>query len=174
MDEKKYTLADIETLRSRSDVSYEEAVILLDKYSGDVTRALIELEKRGAVQKGIRVSFDGKVADTLKDWWHRGLSVRLLIARADRTLIDLPVVLWILALVLGWRLVVVGAVIALIAGCKVELVRPAAKAAEKTAESEPEAEPEPAVSEPGTDGGAPAPVDAEAKEADDGYHTIVI
>ena len=43
MDEKKYSLEDIETLRARSDVSYEEAVFLLDKYDGDITRALIEL-----------------------------------------------------------------------------------------------------------------------------------
>ena len=40
MDEKKYTLDDIETLRSKTGVGYEEAVALLEKYDGDIARAL--------------------------------------------------------------------------------------------------------------------------------------
>ena len=173
MEDKKYTLEDIETLRQRSDVSYEEAVALLEKYSGDVTRALIELEKRGAVQKGIRVNLDGKAADTLKTLWDRGLSARLTISKDDRALVDLPVVLWLLALALGWRFVVVAAVIALVTGCKVELKRTAPAASPKTAESPAasEAAPEP---EPAPEDAAPAPVQAEATETDDGYHSITI
>ena len=35
---KNYTLEDVETLRAKSGVSYEEAVSLLDKYDGDLAR----------------------------------------------------------------------------------------------------------------------------------------
>ena len=57
MDDKKYTLEDVETLRAKTGVSYEEAVTLLDKYDGDMARALIELEKRGRwAARGTRAS----------------------------------------------------------------------------------------------------------------------
>ena len=46
---RNYSLEDVETLRSKANISYEEAVSLLDKYDGDLARALIELEKRGQV-----------------------------------------------------------------------------------------------------------------------------
>ncbi len=42
-----YTIEDIELLRQKSGLSYQEAVALLDYHSGSVTRALIDLEKHG-------------------------------------------------------------------------------------------------------------------------------
>lgn len=42
-------LENIEYLRERSDVSYEEAMELLEKYDGNVMRSLVELEKQGRV-----------------------------------------------------------------------------------------------------------------------------
>lgn len=42
-------LANIEYLRERADVSYEEAERLLDRYDGNVLRALVELEHQGRV-----------------------------------------------------------------------------------------------------------------------------
>lgn len=40
-------LRNIDALRERADISYEEALELLEKNDGDVTRALIELENQG-------------------------------------------------------------------------------------------------------------------------------
>ena len=42
-----YTIDDIELLRQKSGLSYQEAVALLDYHSGSVARALIDLEKDG-------------------------------------------------------------------------------------------------------------------------------
>ena len=42
-----YTIEDIELLRQKSGLSYQEAVALLDYHSGSVARALIDLEKHG-------------------------------------------------------------------------------------------------------------------------------
>ena len=44
---RNYSVEDVETLRQKSGVSYEEAIRLLDKYDGDLASALIELEKSG-------------------------------------------------------------------------------------------------------------------------------
>lgn len=42
-----YTIEDIEMLREKSGLSYQEAVALLDYHSGSLARALIDLEKSG-------------------------------------------------------------------------------------------------------------------------------
>ena len=42
-----YTIEDIELLRQKSGLSYQEAVALLDYHNGSIARALIDLEKHG-------------------------------------------------------------------------------------------------------------------------------
>lgn len=44
-----YTIEDIEFIRKKSGVSYQEAVALLDYHNGNVTRALIDLERNGRI-----------------------------------------------------------------------------------------------------------------------------
>ena len=46
-----YTIEDIELLRKRSGLSYQEAVALLDYHSGSLARALIDLEKHGRLRE---------------------------------------------------------------------------------------------------------------------------
>ncbi len=43
------TLRNIEYLREKADVSYEEAANLLEKFDGNVMRVLVELERQGRV-----------------------------------------------------------------------------------------------------------------------------
>ena len=45
-----YTIEDIEILRQKSGISYQEAVALLDYHSGSLARALIDLEKHGKLK----------------------------------------------------------------------------------------------------------------------------
>lgn len=45
------TLRNIEYLREKADVSYEEAADLLDRYDGNVMRVLVELERQGRIYK---------------------------------------------------------------------------------------------------------------------------
>ena len=40
---EQYTIEDIEMLRSKSNLSYQEAVALLDYHNGSLARALIDL-----------------------------------------------------------------------------------------------------------------------------------
>lgn len=44
------TFEKVEYLRNKADISYEEAVQLLERYDGDLTRALIELERSGRIR----------------------------------------------------------------------------------------------------------------------------
>lgn len=162
MDEKKYTLNDVEALRAKTGIGYEEAVSLLDKYDGDMTRALIELEKRGQLgEGGIKINVNGNAADLLRKYWRKGCDTRLVVERDGKTLINLSVMFMILALLLGWRLVVAAAILALLLGCRVKLVR---AGAEEAAPAEPE---KPAAE-------APEQETEKEEKKDDGFNTITI
>ena len=45
-----YNIKHIEYLRQKANLTYEQAVALLDRNDGDIGRALIELEKSGALK----------------------------------------------------------------------------------------------------------------------------
>ena len=163
MDDKKYTLEDVEKLRAKTGISYEEAVSLLDKYDGDMARALIELEKRGQLgDKGIKINVNGNAADIFSKLWRQGCDTRLIVERDGERLVNLSVLFMVLALLLGWRLIVVAAILALALGCRVKLVRPDAAETAASAEAP-----------------APAPETApeeqkEEEKKDDGFNSITI
>ena len=45
-----YTIEDIETIRKKSGISYQEAVALLDYHNGNLAMALVDLEKNGRLK----------------------------------------------------------------------------------------------------------------------------
>lgn len=122
---RNYSLEDVETLRAKAGVSYEDAVSLLEKYDGDVARALIELEKRGQLGKESQgEKFDLESAcEWIRNMWHKGLITRLVIERKGELLINLPLLIVILMLLLGPYAVLCAAVITLISGCSISLRR---------------------------------------------------
>ncbi len=61
----QYTIEDIEILRQKSGISYEEAVNLLEYHNGSLARALVDMEKNGRIKK------DGSTASTSA---HKGSS----------------------------------------------------------------------------------------------------
>ena len=46
-----YTIEDVELLRRKSGMTYQEAVALLEYHNGDLARALIDLEKSGRLKE---------------------------------------------------------------------------------------------------------------------------
>lgn len=118
---RNYTLEDVETLRNKAGVSYEEAVSLLDKYDGDVARALIELEKRGqlgASPKTTRFNLD-ETAAWCKKMWRKGMNTRVIVERKGETLMNLSVLFLVLMLILGPYAFIAAVVLMLISGCSV-------------------------------------------------------
>ena len=145
-------------------MGYEEAVALLEKYDGDIARALVELEKSGKLNRdGLFSSANrGKAEDFLSRWWRAGCETRVIVERKGETLINLSALFMILALILGWKLIIAAAVLALILGCHVRVRLPEAlkKAGPEAPQPELEAE--------------KAEADEEKKDDQDGYHTITI
>ena len=46
-----YTIEDVELLRRKGGMTYQEAVALLEYHNGDMARALIDLEKHGRLKE---------------------------------------------------------------------------------------------------------------------------
>lgn len=157
---RNYSLEDVETLRTKASISYEDAVALLDKYDGDLARALIELEKRGQLsggEKGTKLNMDD-VVSRIKALWHKGLTTRVVVERKGVQLINLSVSFLLLMTLLGVYAMVCALILSLVSGCSISLK----KTVEETVTVE-----EPIVQA--------APVQTEAKQNDsDDYHGITI
>ena len=54
-----YTIEDIEILRQKSGISYQEAVALLDYHNGSLARALIDLEKNDRLKEDTNTEKEG-------------------------------------------------------------------------------------------------------------------
>jgi len=46
----KYTVEQIDYLREKASITYEEALETLERYEGDLTRCLVDLERRGRIK----------------------------------------------------------------------------------------------------------------------------
>lgn len=164
---RNYTLEDVETLRSKAGVSYEDAVSLLDKYDGDVARALIELEKRGQLNQSAqsRKFTLEEGCEWLKAMWRKGMTTRVLVERKGERLINLSVLFLVLMLILGPYAVIAALVLMLISSCNVSILTEDKK--EQTilrGDDEKEEEPSAADIEPAITPDEPA---AEKKDDDD-------
>ncbi len=120
---RNYSLEDIETLRAKAGISYEDAVALLEKYDGDVARALIELEKRGQIGKeaqSTKFNMDDAVS-WVRAMWNKGMNTRVIIERKGATLLNLPVLILLLLLIAGPYAMVCALILTLVTGCSVSI-----------------------------------------------------
>lgn len=142
--DRKYTLDDVEMLRRKAGIGYEEAVRLLEKYDGDIAKALVELEKSGGMNSA---SASAQMsAERFGEWartmWHRGLATRIIISRKDEQLLNLPVLIVLALVLLGRYAAVLAVVLMLACSCRVSVKRQGAAQADAGAEREPADEPD--------------------------------
>lgn len=126
-----YTIEDIELIRRKSGISYQEAVALLDYHNGNVARALIDLERNGRIKPEQETSSS---ATSKEHGGHRrngGLSAlasklyrfRLKVRKGDTVILNLSMLFSILAVLVSPHLVIAGAIIALILGYRISFDR---------------------------------------------------
>lgn len=125
-----YTIEDIELIRRKSGISYQEAVALLDYHNGNVARALVDLERNGRIQEGnaeppkkeghIYASVNGKpvTKSTVMDLVHKCFRARIKLRREDTPILNVSALFALLALLISPHLVIIGAIIALVLGYK--------------------------------------------------------
>lgn len=110
------TLEQIDELRKRVNVSYEEAKKTLEKNDGDLIKSIIELEKK----KGRKDERKGSFTNAA----NRLLALKLSIKNRDgNTLLNVPLVLVVLTFLMSFWTVIVLLVMALLTSCKINVYR---------------------------------------------------
>ncbi len=112
----KVTLEQIDELRSRVNVSYEEAKRTLEKNDGDLIKSIIELENKKNV-KSMRHS-------NFTSFTNRLLALKMSIKNKEgNILLDVPLVLVLLTFIMAFWAVIVLLALAVMSSCKIKIYR---------------------------------------------------
>lgn len=122
-----YTIEDIEVLRKKSGLSYQEAVALLDYHSGSVARALIDLEKHGRLNpeyNDVKEGNNNMNQNTKKgETKEKALNLlqklyrsRVKIRKGDTNIFNVSVLFTALCLLLAPHMTIAGIIVSMILG----------------------------------------------------------
>ena len=112
----KYTIEDVEILRQKGCLSYDEAVNLLEYHNGSLAQALMDLEKNGRIRTGThpRAAHKG-----VKGVVHYLYCLRMIVEKDQITIANLSVLFLVLLLVVGCHVPLIALVIALVLGYRI-------------------------------------------------------
>ncbi len=120
-----YTIEDIELIRKKSGISYQEAVALLDYHNGNVARALVDLERNGRIKsdaaqpKQERTSSGHKGASGVAGFFSKLYQFRLKVKKENITIANVSLLFALLTLLISPHLLLAAAIIILVLGYKV-------------------------------------------------------
>ena len=112
----KITLEQIDELRNRVNVSYEEAKSTLEKNEGDLIKSIIELEKK----KGRRQERHGNFTGFANRLLALKMSVR---SKEGNTILNIPLVVVLAAFLMAFWVVLFGLALAILTSCKIKIYR---------------------------------------------------
>lgn len=117
------TIEQIDELRKRANVSFEDARDALEKCDGDLVQALIYLENNGKIKSTNSAGSKESSYEAKESLWDKftalvkkGNNTRFIIWKRDKVLLNLSVTISIIIGVLAFHVSVIGLIIALIAG----------------------------------------------------------
>lgn len=121
-----YTIEDIELLRKKSGLSYQEAVALLDYHNGNLARALIDLERSGRLKEdnsekeGKRIMSETGKKNETKDkalgFLQKLYRSRVKIRKGDTSIVNVSVLFAGLCLLLAPHMTIAGVIVSMILG----------------------------------------------------------
>lgn len=112
----KATLEQIDELRNRVNVSYEEAKRTLEKNDGDLIKSIIELEKKKGRKNEKHSNFTS--------FANRLLALKMSVKNKDgNTVLNMPLVVILVAFMMAFWVVIFGLVLAVLTSCKIKIYR---------------------------------------------------
>lgn len=123
----KYTIEDIEILRQKSGISYEEAVNLLEYHNGSLARALVDLEKNGRLKGDSAGNARHKGLKGLFDFLFR---LRLKVQKGNVTVVNLSALFMLVVLSTAPHICVIGLIVSLVLGYRISIDRDSAEFAD--------------------------------------------
>ncbi len=127
-----YSIEDIEQIRRRSGITYEEAVSMLDYHNGDVARVLIDLEKSGRLHEmsGTRTresqENSSRKGGKFMNFIQKALRTRIKVRKGETLIINLSVLFVVAAAVLmglhrAFGIAVLGLILGLMMGYQINI-----------------------------------------------------
>jgi hypothetical protein len=119
------SLEKVDIIRDRTGVSYKEAKDALEAAGGNVVDALINIEEAGDKRWTDTMTVKGSEAvDKLKGIVKSGNVNRIRVKKADYVILDIPVTAGAISAVAIPQLTAIGAAVALLSKCTIEVERP--------------------------------------------------
>jgi len=116
----KVTLEQIDELRNRVNVTYEEAKSTLEKNDGDLIKSIIELEKK----KGSKKMEKGNHKEEFTSFVDKLLQLKFSVKNKNGdTLVNVPVVLVLITFVMEFWVVIFGVLLAIMTSCKMKIYK---------------------------------------------------
>jgi len=116
----KYTIEDIEILRQKSGISYEEAVNLLEYHNGSLARALVDLEKNGRLKSNTASSNSHKGVKGVFDFLFR---LRIKVRKEQTTIVNLSSLFLLIVLGTAPHICIIGLIVSIILGYRISVDR---------------------------------------------------
>ncbi len=113
----KYTVEDIEIIRQKSGLSYEEAVNLLEYHNGSLARSLVDLEKNGRLKRSAADSESGK------GLFNYLFHLRVKVTNKDVPIINLSSIFMLIALLVAPHICIGGLIVSLVLGYRISIRR---------------------------------------------------
>lgn len=112
----QYTIDDIEILRKKSGITYEEAVNLLEYHNGSLARALVDLEKNGRLRADGGHAYSAKGFKGVLNYLYR---LRLKVMKGSVTIINLSSLFMLVVALFAPHILIIGAVVLFLLGYRV-------------------------------------------------------
>ncbi|MBO0524772.1 DUF4342 domain-containing protein [Clostridium botulinum] len=106
------SLEQIDLLRKRANVSYEEAKEVLEKFDGDIIEALVYLEKNKKVNEDF--CCESKFFNKIKMLIRKGNKTKVVVRKKEETVLKVPVNVVILCAALAFPVTIAATIIALV------------------------------------------------------------
>lgn len=114
-------LEQIDLLRERTGVSYNEAKEALEKSNNDLVEALIYLEKNHEFKTHKKVDCGKDFTSKCKEVIQKGNSTRFIVKKKDDVVVNLPVTVAGITTVVAFPLAVTGVILALATNHRIKI-----------------------------------------------------
>lgn len=116
----KYTIEDVEILRQKSGISYDEAVNLLEYHNGSLARALMDLEKNGRINANNAKATSHKGFKGLLNTLYR---IRLVVKKESAVILNLSALAVLIVAILAPHVLIIGLILCLALGYRMNIDR---------------------------------------------------
>ncbi|MBU3192100.1 DUF4342 domain-containing protein [Clostridium bowmanii] len=114
-------LEQIDELRKRANVSYEDAKNALEQNEGDLIAALVFLEKQNKIKPEGTPSSESKFFKSVKKLIKKGNETKLIVKKDDAVVLNICVTLGIVVTVVATPVVIIGTILALATNHKIRI-----------------------------------------------------